>query len=136
MRTPSASARLWTLSATLLLPACGGEGEPDDEAGCASFPEEATPLDGTLDGRDDCGHFSLAVGEHAYVNVEVIEPEADCTGTASGAVALAYDPIYSNPSNGEPKWTFDLEAVSTGEGELDVSCVEGSRWSGRFEVSN
>lgn len=127
---------LLTATLPILLLACGGEEEADDEDGCAGFPEEATPLDGTLDGRDDCGAFSLAVGDHAYVNVEVGEPEAECTGTASGAVALAYDPIYSNPSNGEPKWTFDLEALSAGEGELDVSCVEGSRWSGRFEVSD
>ena len=118
----------------LLSPACGGDEEEDGAGGCEEIAAEAESLDGTLDGRDDCGRFSMAVGDHAYVNVEVTAPEEECTGTTSGGVVLPYDPIYSNPSNGEPKWTFDVEAMEAGEGELDVTCVDGTRWTGVFEV--
>lgn len=112
--------------------ACGGRGE---EEGCADFPGEATAPTGTLGGINDCGHWSLAVGAHVYLNVEVTAPDMDCSGTTSGAVFLPYDPIYSNLSDDAAKWTFDIEGGEAGEGTLDVTCEEGTRWSGIFTVS-
>lgn len=117
----------------LLLAACGDD-ETDSTEGCESFPDEATAIDGPIGAAEDCGRWSLSADKHAYVNVEVSEPEAECTGTPGGVMSLANDPIYSNASNDEPKWTFDLVPSGPGEGSLDVTCVDGSTWGGRFVV--
>ncbi len=132
-RTPSSTPALLLLPALLL--ACGDK-EEDAESGCtdADFPASASDPDGVLDGWDDCGLWALAVGDHAYINVVVSEAEVPCDWDVSGGVVVPYDPTYSNMSDDDPKWTFDVEATETGDGELDVSCDDGSTWTGRFVV--
>ena len=128
----SHSFLIWTMSLLLPLAACG-----DSAAlgGCDDFPADAAVASGSLGSEDTCGRWALAVGEHLYINVDLTEPDQDCTGTTTGGVTLPYDPIYSNPSNSSPRWTFDVEGVEAGEGALDVSCAEGSTWGARFTVT-
>lgn len=121
----------WRLFTLALIVGCADEEEPD---GCTSFPETATPTGRVLDNSDDCGHWEVPTGEHVYINVVITTAEARCEGTADGAVTIPYDPIFSDLSNEDPKWTFDVQGVSEGEGSLDVSCDDGTTFEARFTV--
>ena len=121
----------WRCFTLLALIGC----KSDEEAtGCSGFPDAATAPGHTLDNSDDCGHWEVATGAHIYINVVVTEADVPCEGTTEGAVTIPYDPIYSNLSDQDPKWTYDVQGVEPGSGSLDVSCDDGTTFEAMFTV--
>lgn len=114
-----------------LLLACA---TPVDD-GCA-WPDAASAPAGVLESAaDDCGWWSLAVGEHLYVNVAVTEADAPCGPPEMDAVlAENAGAIYSNLSGQGPKWTYDLVGVSAGETTVAIHCDDGTQFSARVTV--
>lgn len=109
-------------------------GEPEPEPAC----EEWRPLanvDGVIDNDEDCGQWTLPIGEHLYVNVYVSEELSPCEAEHAAEIGLPYDPIYTNLETDGPKWTFDFvgnEVVS--DSAIDVSCDDGTEWHARVSV--
>jgi hypothetical protein len=115
----------------LLLLACAGEA---DTAPNCEATEAAAELPVPMGNEHHCGTFPLTAGEHAYLSV-FVSADAQCEGATDGAVSMPYLPIYTNMSNDEPKWTFDVLGDSAGEGALTVTCDDGTTWTGFFVVS-
>ena len=90
-----------------------------------------------LSAEDTCGFWSLALGDHLYVDVVVTEPLAECEATLGAGLELFSSPIYSAMSNDEPKWTFDVVAVAATDpagAEVSIECVDGSTWGALVRV--
>jgi hypothetical protein len=114
--------------AAAALSSCKPEEKPE---GCV-WPEEPTPPTSTV--TESCGWYLLDVGDHLYINVYVTEPESPCEADWEPGLEVP-DPIYSDLSNDDPKWTFDIRAQVPGS-ELDVSivCEDGTEIEVRVDV--
>lgn len=106
--------------------------------GCArcAFPADATPVPGVLDALDDCGFWSLAVGEHVVVGLPLGSPDTTCTTEIDEGIALNSQPIFTNFEPDGPRFTFDFVAEAEArKAHIDVECSDGSAWSALVDVT-
>lgn len=115
----------------LFLLACA---EPEPEAHCPTFAD-AIPAPTVVETADDCGTWTLPVGDHLVVNVYISEPEVPCTDEIGAGLERPHEPSYTNMSNDAPKWTYDFVGAEAADGvELAIVCDEGTEWQARVDV--
>ncbi len=105
--------------------------------GCApcDFPKEATPLPGVLSAADDCGYWTVSVGDHLVVGLPVETEAAVCAVEVDDGVSLNADPIFTNFAPDGPRWTVDAVGNSVTErGTVDIDCDDGSEWHALVQV--
>lgn len=119
--------------ALFILFACAEE--PEETEVCPDMPASATPAPTILYNADDCGYWSVVVGEQLVLDISITEVEIPCELVADTGLKLLYEPAYSNMGLTDPKWTFQVLAESeAAEIDLVITCEEGTEWNARVDV--
>lgn len=109
--------------------------EPEETEVCPDMPESPAPAPTILYNADDCGYWSVVVGEQLVLDISITEVEVPCELVTEAGLELMYEPAYSNMSLTDPKWTFQVLAESEATSvDLAVTCEEGTEWNARVDV--
>ena len=116
-----------------LLLTCDDDSSPLESC---SFPSEPSAASGVLDSSHDCGFWSIAIGEHIYLNLAVDSFESTCSLTLGPGLEENASPSYSDLGDQGAQWTYDFVGVETAEdSEITLECSDGVTWYGRVNVT-
>ena len=122
----------------LALSACG-DGKPgisgDATPACMAFPVVGESVDGHLVNDDTCLRWNMEEGENVVLRLTVEGTNTDCSGKILDAVVLGTDPIVEQNENDTSVWQYVILGTWAGEGSVDVTCDDGTRWEGVFDVN-
>ena len=121
----------------LALCACGGSKPGDTEDGtpaCMAFPIVGESVDGHLDNDDTCLRWSIEQGEDVYLRLTVEGTNTECSEKILDAVVLGTEPMVEPDENDASVWQYVILGTWAGEGSVDVTCDDGTRWEGLFDV--
>jgi hypothetical protein len=103
--------------------------------GHCAFPDAPSAPDGVLDEVDDCGWWTIDVGQHLVASLPVAGNATTCVIEADPPLDANAAPIFSDFGDGGPHLTFDFISDSAGTNlNVTITCDDGGRWDARVDV--